>query len=76
MSDYTYLSVIIGIVTEPNFSIDTFLVGNAQPILFDRAAVSKIRQENVYKIIKNLRDSNGIKWLRTRISYHKFPNLG
>ena len=22
------------------------------------------------------RDSNGIKWLRTQMSYHRFPNLG
>ena len=24
----------------------------------------------------NIRDSNGITWLQTRMSYHKFPNLG
>ena len=37
---------------------------------------SKIWRENIYNIIKKLRDSNGIKWLRTRMSYHRFPNLG
>ena len=25
---------------------------------------------------KNLRDSNGIKWLRMQMSYNRFPNLG
>ena len=37
---------------------------------------SKIWREKIYNIIKKLRDSNGIKWLRTRMSYHRFPNLG
>ena len=37
---------------------------------------SKIWQENIYNIIKKLCDSNGIKWLRTHMSYHRFPNLG
>ena len=37
---------------------------------------SKIWREKIYNIIKKLRDSNGIKWLRTRIYYHRFPNLG
>ena len=36
---------------------------------------SKIWQEKIYNIIKKLRDSNGIKWLHTWMSYHKFPNL-
>ena len=37
---------------------------------------SKIWQKKIYNIIKKLRDSNSIKWLRTRMSYHIFPNLG
>ena len=35
---------------------------------------SKIWQEKIYNIIKKLRYSNGIKWLRTRMSYHRIPN--
>ena len=38
--------------------------------------ISKIWRENIYNIIKKLRDCNSIKWLRTRMSYHRFPNLG
>ena len=37
---------------------------------------SKIWQEKIYNIIKKLCDSNGIKWLCTWMSYHRFPNLG
>ena len=37
---------------------------------------SKIWRVNIYNVIKKLRDSNGIKWLRMRMSYHRFPNLG
>ena len=37
---------------------------------------SKIWRENIYNIIKKLCDSNGIKWLCTRMSYHRLPNLG
>ena len=36
----------------------------------------KIWQEKIYNIIINIRDSNGIKWLRTQMSYNRFPNLG
>ena len=35
--------------------------------------LSKIWREKIYNIIKKLRDSNGIKWLRTWMSYHRFP---
>ena len=35
----------------------------------------KIWWEKIYNIIKKLCDSNGIKWLRIRMSYHRFPNL-
>ena len=38
--------------------------------------LSKIWREKIYNIIKKLRDSNGIKWLRTRMSYHRFLKLG
>ena len=31
--------------------------------------------ENLQHHLK-LRDSNGIKWLRTQMSYHRFLNLG
>ena len=37
---------------------------------------SKICWEKIYNIIKKLCDSNGIKWLRTRMSFPRFPNLG
>ena len=37
---------------------------------------SKIWRGKIYNIIRKLRDSNGIKWLRTRMSYHRSPNLG
>ena len=37
---------------------------------------SKIWREKIYNIIKKLCDSNGIKWLSTRMSYHRFLNLG
>ena len=37
---------------------------------------SKIWREKIYNINKKLCDSNGIKWLRTRMFYHRFPNLG
>ena len=37
---------------------------------------SKIWREKIYNIIKKLHDSNGIKWLRTQMSYHRFPYLG
>ena len=33
-------------------------------------------QENIYNIIKKLCDFNGIKWVRTQMSYHRFLNLG
>ena len=37
---------------------------------------SKIWQEKIYNIIKIVCDYNGVKWLRTRMSYHRLPNLG
>ena len=37
---------------------------------------SKIWRENIYNIIKKICDSNSIKWLCTRMSYHRFSNLG
>ena len=36
---------------------------------------SKIRREKIYNIIEKLRDSNGITWLRMRMSYCRLPNL-
>ena len=38
--------------------------------------LSKIWRERIYNIIKKLCDSKIIKWLRTRMSYHRLPNLG
>ena len=37
---------------------------------------SKVWQEKIYIIIIKLRDSNGINWLCTPMSYHRLPNLG
>ena len=36
----------------------------------------KIWWENVYNIIIKLFDSNRITWLRNKMSYNGFPNLG
>ena len=36
----------------------------------------KIWREKIYNIIRKLRDYNDIKWLRTRMSYHRFPKSG
>ena len=40
------------------------------------AGFYKIWKENIHSIIKKLRESNSINWLRTRMYYHRFPNLG
>ena len=45
-------------------------------LLFLSLYSSKIWREKIYNIIKKLSDSNGIKWLCTRMSYHRLPNLG
>ena len=37
---------------------------------------SKIWQDNIYNIFKKFHDSNVITWLRTRMYYHRFQNLG
>ena len=50
--------------------------GGREQNLYFCIGFPKIRLEKIYNIIKKLRDSNGIKWLRTRMSYHRFPNLG
>ena len=36
---------------------------------------SDIKKEKIYNIIQKLLESNGITWLRTRMSYHMFPIL-
>ena len=37
---------------------------------------SKICREKIHSIVQKLRDYNGINWLRTPMSYHRFQNLG
>ena len=37
---------------------------------------SQLWQEKIHSVIKILQKAHGLKWLRVRMSYHRFPNLG
>ena len=37
--------------------------------------VSKFWKTPIHMILKSLRDKHGLKWLRSSMSYHRFPNL-
>ena len=37
---------------------------------------SQLWREKIHCVIKILRKAHGLKWLRVRMSYYRFPNLG
>ena len=41
-----------------------------------RIGFSQLWREKIHSVIKKLRKSHGLKWLRLRMSCHIFPNLG
>ena len=37
---------------------------------------SQLWREKIHSVIKRLQNVHDLKWLRVRMSYHRFPNLG
>ena len=38
--------------------------------------VLKTVANEIHSVIKRLQKTHGLKWLRVRMSYHRFPNKG
>ena len=37
---------------------------------------SQLWREKIHSLIKRLQNAHVLKWIRVRMSYHRFPNLG